>query len=54
MNEILDLDYISLYSDGSIGVSDGVGYVGTIERDDTLKLFEALRELFADLKEVEG
>lgn len=46
MDAILDLEYIALYPDGTIGVSDGVGYVGTLERDEVLSLFEAMLNLF--------
>ena len=44
--EILDLVYIGLYDDGTIGVSDGVGYVGTISKEEVLLLYEKLKYLF--------
>lgn len=37
-------DFIALYSDRSIGVSDGVGYVG--EENDLMGLYEALQKLY--------
>ena len=44
--EILDLCYIGLYDDGTIGVSDGVGYVGTLDRDEVELLYEALHKIY--------
>lgn len=38
--------YISLWSDGEIGVSDGVGYVGTICSKETRELYQALRKYY--------
>jgi len=37
-------DYITLNSDGTISVSDGVGYVG--EEENLKGLYEALKEIF--------
>ena len=34
--------YLSLWSDGTIGVSDGVGYSGELERDEVMDLYRAL------------
>lgn len=42
--------YISLWSDGEIGVSDGVGYIGTIGADETRELYEVLRKHYGDDK----
>jgi hypothetical protein len=42
--------YISLWSDGEIGVSDGVGFVGTVDATETRKLYEALRRYYGDDK----
>jgi hypothetical protein len=36
--------YIALFEDGSLGVSDGVGYVGNEE--DIKGLYEALKKYF--------
>jgi hypothetical protein len=41
---IWEQHYISLWSDGEIGVSDGVGYVGTIGAEETRELYEVLRK----------
>lgn len=38
-----DGTYLSLYSDGTIGISDGVGYVGTLEKREVEKLQKALQ-----------
>ena len=34
--------YMTLFSDGTLGISDGVGYIDTLSEDETLKLYEAL------------
>lgn len=43
--------YIGLYSDGTIGVSDGVGYSGEMDETEVKELYEALKKLFK-VKEV--
>lgn len=43
---LLDLGYIGLYDDGTIGISDGVGYVGTLDKEEVELLYEALSNLF--------
>lgn len=47
---IWEQHYISLWSDGEIGVSDGVGYVGTIGAEETRELYEVLRKHYGDDK----
>lgn len=47
---IWEQHYISLWNDGEIGVSDGVGYIGTIGADETRELYEALRKHYGDDK----
>jgi hypothetical protein len=42
--------YIALWSDGEISVSDGVGFVGTVDAVETRKLYEALRRYYGDDK----
>ena len=49
-NIIWEQHYISLWSDGEIGVSDGVGYVGTIGAEETRELYEVLRKHYGDDK----
>ena len=39
---------IALWSNGEIGVSDGVGYIGTICSKETRELYEALRKYYGD------
>ena len=39
---------IALWSTGEIGVSDGVGYIGTICSTETRELDEALRKYYGD------
>jgi len=41
---------IALWSNGEIGVSDGVGYVGTIGAEETRELYEVLRKHYGDDK----
>ena len=48
--ELWQDSYISLWSDGEIGVSDGVGYVGNIDSTKTRELYEALRRHYGDDK----
>ena len=48
--ELWQNHYISLWSDGEIGVSDGVGYVGNIDATKTRELYEALRRHYGDDK----
>ena len=38
--------YINLFSDGTIGLSDGVGYIDTMDEDETKALYVALKELY--------
>ncbi len=38
--------YMSLFSDGTIGVSDGVGYVGDLDEREVVELYNALRRHF--------
>lgn len=42
--------YLALWNDGKIGVSDGVGFVGTVDVGETRKLYEALRKYYGDDK----
>lgn len=37
--------FFSLYSDGKIGCSDGVGFIGVIGVPEVDELYEALKEL---------
>lgn len=36
-------DYLGLYNDGELGISDGVGYVDTLTAEETKELYEALK-----------
>ena len=44
--------YISLWSNGEIGVSDGVGYIGTICSKETRELYEALRKHYGEMEDM--
>ena len=46
--ELWDGDYFALFDDGTIGCSDGVGFVGGVEKEDVRKLYEALKKYFKD------
>jgi hypothetical protein len=46
--KILDLFYLSVFNDGTIGLSDGVGYVDTLSREDAELLYEALKSMFEE------
>lgn len=38
--------YFSLFSDGTLGCSDGVGYVGEVSKDEVEDLYKELKKLF--------
>jgi len=38
--------YMTLFSDGKIGMNDGSGYLGTLDYDETRKLYEALKSFY--------
>lgn len=40
--------YLTLFDDGTIGISDGVGYLDTMEREDVRALAEVLHNFFKD------
>ena len=44
--QVWEGDYLSLFNDGTIGVNDGVGYIDTMEIEDTRDLYNALFILF--------
>jgi len=44
--EIYSNDYMSLFSDGTIGLSDGVGFVDAITKEESRKLYEELKKVF--------
>lgn len=46
LKELYSNDYFSLFSDGTISVSDNVGYVGEIKQEEVYKLYLALNKLF--------
>ena len=39
-------EHMTLFSDGTIGLSDGSGYIGTIDADGVMGLFTALCALY--------
>jgi hypothetical protein len=46
--EILDLEYLGVYDDGTIGVSDGVRYIGAMSRENTELLYLTLKNIFEE------
>ena len=44
--EIFHGTFFSLFSDGTIGCSDGVGFIGELEIKEVKELYEALKTLF--------
>lgn len=42
--EVWSNDYMSLYSNGTIGLSDGVGYLTTLSAEEVLELYKVLRK----------
>ena len=43
-HEIFSNNYMSLFSDGTIGLNDGVGYVDTLNESEVLELYAALKK----------
>ncbi len=44
--ELFNCQFFSLFDDGTIGCSDGVGSVGGIESGEVKELYEVLKELY--------
>ena len=49
--ELFSGTYMSLFDDKTIGVSDGVGFVGAMELDEVEELYLALDKLFKGEKQ---
>lgn len=45
-----DGTYYSLFSDGTIGISDGVGYTTTLSKKEVYELYLEMKKLFEDKK----
>ena len=39
---IYNNDYLSLFSDGGIGISDGIGYIITMNIDEVRELYKSI------------
>ena len=46
--------YMSLYDDGTLGISDGVGSIDAIPKEEVRYLYLALKDYFESDKESEG
>lgn len=46
MKQIYNNDYMALFSNGTLGFSDGVGYIGTLTVEETKELYQALKKFF--------
>lgn len=44
--ELYSNDYMSLFEDGTLGLSDGVGSIDGLEREEVEKLYNALKKIF--------
>ncbi|MCP5006484.1 MAG: hypothetical protein GY941_21480 [Planctomycetes bacterium] len=44
--ELYTNEYMTLFSDGEIGISDGVGYIDTMNKWDVNNLYIALHQYF--------
>jgi len=44
--ELYNNDYFSFFSNGEIGISDGVGYIGTIPKKEVKELYVILKGYF--------
>jgi len=43
--------YFDLFDDGEIGVCDGVGFIGSVEKEEAKRLYMALKILFNESKQ---
>jgi len=43
---IHELSFCALFSDGTMGFSDGVGFIGSEEREEVYELYKKLKDLF--------
>jgi hypothetical protein len=48
--EIFSNRYLGLFNDGTIGISDGVGYIDTLSKEETEELGEAIADYFQKAK----
>lgn len=44
--KVFSVDCVALFADGTIGISDHVGYVGTLETNEVKELYEAIKKLY--------
>jgi hypothetical protein len=44
--QLFDSDYLGFFNDGTIGISDGVGYVGEIPADEVRELFKVMQKFY--------
>jgi hypothetical protein len=44
--EVFRNDYFSLFSDGTLGISDGVGYISSLTEEEIQQLYVALKQLY--------
>jgi hypothetical protein len=45
--------YMGLYDDGTMGMTDGAGFIGCIERDELRLLYAALKQIFEKEEEAD-
>ncbi len=46
--EIYANNYMALYDDGTLGISDGIGYLDTLSKKETRELALALAKYFVE------
>ncbi len=50
--EIYSNTYLSLFDNGEIGINDGVGYIDTLDKEESFKLYLGLKKLFDKNRDV--
>lgn len=48
--ELYNNNYMSLFDDGTIWLSDWVGYIDTLEKEEVKELYRALKKIFPWVK----
>ncbi len=45
-DKLYENDNMALFDDGTIGMSDGVGFIGSLNLEEVKELYEALKKYF--------
>lgn len=50
LKSLYTADNLTLFSDGTIGMDDGIGYLGTMGTDEVKELYLALKTYFEEIE----